>query len=131
MGQISWDQFFFIPYTKIYFSLPLSLVFRQSKDSGEISMNKLTARYPVRGEICLKELTLTIKAGEKVGLVGRTGAGKSSMALLMFRLLDRIGGSLNIDSEDVNKMNLARHRSRITIIPQVSLLGVAASPILS
>ena len=90
------------------------------KDQGaEIRMEKLTARYPVRGEICLKELTLTIRAGEKVGIVGRTGAGKSSMALLLFRLLDRIGGTLTIDAEEVSKINLARHRSRITIIPQV------------
>ncbi len=44
-----------------------------------------TGRYPLRGEVCLRDVTLTLRAGEKVGVVGRTGAGKSSIALLLFR----------------------------------------------
>ena len=51
-------------------------------------------------------------------MVGRTGAGKSSIALAVFRLLDQVEGSIIIDDNDISKIDLARHRSKITIIPQ-------------
>jgi ABC-type multidrug transport system fused ATPase/permease subunit len=89
---------------------------------GDILMKKLTVRYPGRGSVCLKDVSVSIKAGEKVGVVGRTGAGKSSVALALFRMLERLDGELLIDGTDINSLDLARHRSRITIIPQVRKL---------
>ena len=51
-------------------------------------------------------------------MVGRTGAGKSSIALALFRLLDHVDGTIVIDDNDIGKIDLARYRSKITIIPQ-------------
>lgn len=65
-------------------------------------------------------MTLAISGGEKVGVVGRTGAGKSSVALLLMRLVEGSEGSIAIDGEDIAAADLARHRARITVVPQVS-----------
>lgn len=56
----------------------------------------------------------------KVGIVGRTGAGKSSLTLGLFRIIEASGGHIFIDGVDVAQLGLHELRSRITIIPQVS-----------
>ena len=56
----------------------------------------------------------------QVGIVGRTGAGKSSLTYSVFRLLEPASGSITIDGEDVTKFGLHDLRSRLTILPQVS-----------
>ena len=58
----------------------------------------------------------------QVGIVGRTGAGKSSMTLALFRIVEAAGGSIVIDGQNISKLGLHDVRGRITIIPQVSFL---------
>ena len=60
----------------------------------------------------------------QVGIVGRTGAGKSSMTVALFRLIEAAGGSISIDSRAVASMGLIDLRSRLTILPQVLLIAV-------
>ena len=57
----------------------------------------------------------------QVGIVGRTGAGKSSLALAMFRILEAAGGAILVDGINISSIGLDDLRSRITIIPQVSV----------
>ena len=62
------------------------------------------------------------QSGEKIGVVGRTGAGKSSLVLSLFRLIEPVEGSIEIDDYNVSLMGLESLRSRLTIIPQDPVL---------
>ena len=63
-----------------------------------------------------------IQSGEKIGIVGRTGAGKSSLTLALFRIIEAAGGQITIDGQNIGLMGLNRLRSRLTIIPQDPVL---------
>ena len=67
----------------------------------------------------LSGITADIKAGEKIGIVGRTGAGKSSLSLGLFRILEYSTGRITIDNVDINTIGLHDLRHKLTIIPQV------------
>ena len=70
----------------------------------------------------LEDFTLEVAAGEKVGLVGRTGAGKSSIFVALFRLVELAGGSISIDGTDVASLSLRELRRSLSIIPQDPVL---------
>ncbi|KAG5866797.1 hypothetical protein JTB14_031470 [Gonioctena quinquepunctata] len=88
---------------------------------GEITFENTVMRYYDEGPTILKNLNLTVKANEKVGIVGRTGAGKSSLISALFRLV-KIEGRIIIDGIDTNEILLKDLRSKITIIPQDPVL---------
>ena len=85
-------------------------------------MNKYSTRYRKGLDLVLRDITADIKPGEKIGIVGRTGAGKSSFALALFRLIEPAGGKILIDGVDVSQIGLHDLRSALTIIPQDPVL---------
>eukprot|EP01094_Clydonella_sp_ATCC50884_P009249 TRINITY_DN1877_c0_g4_i2.p1 TRINITY_DN1877_c0_g4~~TRINITY_DN1877_c0_g4_i2.p1 ORF type:complete len:1344 (+),score=519.36 TRINITY_DN1877_c0_g4_i2:436-4467(+) len=85
---------------------------------GEIRFENLEMRYRPDLEPVIKGLTFTIAAGEKVGVCGRTGAGKSSLMMSLFRINEASAGRILIDGVDIATMGLADLRSRLSIIPQ-------------
>lgn len=87
---------------------------------GEVRFNNLTARYETHLEPALKDVSFRVKAGERVAIVGRTGAGKSSLALALLRGLDLDAGStIEIDGIDLSTVPLSRLRGdSITVVPQ-------------
>ena len=89
---------------------------------GEIEVEKLVVTYAPDLPPVLKDLTFNINANERVGVVGRTGAGKSSLTLALFRFLEAQSGSIRIDGIDVSKIKLHDLRSRLAIIPQDPVL---------
>ncbi|CAG2161666.1 unnamed protein product [Oppiella nova] len=89
---------------------------------GCIAFNGYSTRYREGLDLVLKEISFDITAGHRVGVVGRTGAGKSSLTLALFRLIESAGGSIAIDGVDISTIGLYDLRSRITIIPQDPVL---------
>ena len=65
----------------------------------------------------LKKLSFEVTAGQKVGIVGRTGAGKSTVSIALTRIVELAGGKIEIDDVDISKLDLAVLRNRITMIP--------------
>ncbi len=85
---------------------------------GAIQFMNYTTRYRSDLEPVLKDLTFSVKPGERVGIVGRTGAGKSSLALALFRGLEAVEGKIVIDDVDIALIGLQDLREAITIVPQ-------------
>ena len=75
-------------------------------------------RYREGLDLVLRGLTFSVKSQEKIGIVGRTGAGKSSLTLCLFRIIEAAGGKIVIDGIDISTIGLHSLRSRLTIIPQ-------------
>lgn len=90
--------------------------------SGEIEVDDLTVGYAPDLPPVLKNLTFSVKPNERVGVVGRTGAGKSSLTLALFRFLEASAGKIMIDGIDTSKIKLHDLRSRLAIIPQDPVL---------
>ena len=65
----------------------------------------------------LKKLNFEVAAGHKVGVVGRTGAGKSTVSIALTRIVELAGGMIEIDDVDISQLDLAVLRNRITMIP--------------
>lgn len=86
---------------------------------GEIAFEDFRVRYHEGLEPVLNDVTFNVKSCEKVGIVGRTGAGKSSLTLSLFRIIEATGGRILIDGIDISKIGLHTLRGRLTIIPQV------------
>ncbi|ORY04586.1 metal resistance protein YCF1 [Basidiobolus meristosporus CBS 931.73] len=87
-------------------------------EQGQIEFRDLALRYRAGLDLVLKGISFTVNPHEKIGIVGRTGAGKSSLTLSLFRLVEPASGSIIIDGVDITKIGLYDLRSRLTIIPQ-------------
>ncbi|EJF59658.1 P-loop containing nucleoside triphosphate hydrolase protein [Dichomitus squalens LYAD-421 SS1] len=86
--------------------------------SGALEVNNLSARYSADGPKVLHEISFDVNSGERVGIVGRTGSGKSSLTLALLRCI-LTEGLVRYDGLPTDKINLDALRSNITIIPQV------------
>lgn len=89
---------------------------------GRIEFVNYAARYRTGLDLVLKDITATIEPCEKIGIVGRTGAGKSSLTLALFRLIEPANGTIRIDGIDIVKLGLHQLRKCLTIIPQDPIL---------
>ncbi|XP_055678762.1 ATP-binding cassette sub-family C member 4-like [Lutzomyia longipalpis] len=100
---------------------PKNKPIKEWPSEGVVEFKDLSLKYSDDGETILKDLNFSIKAGEKIGIVGRTGAGKSSMIQALFRLAP-IEGKIEIDGIDTQILGLHDLRSKISIIPQDPIL---------
>jgi ATP-binding cassette subfamily C (CFTR/MRP) protein 4 len=89
--------------------------------SGDISFHSVSLRYSSNDAPVLMNVSFNIKSREKIGIIGRTGAGKSSLIAVLFRLF-HFEGSVVIDNVDTKSIPLTELRSKITVIPQDPLL---------
>jgi ABC-type multidrug transport system fused ATPase/permease subunit len=87
-------------------------------ENGKIEFKNYSTRYRPDTDIVLKNINFNVKGNEKIGIVGRTGSGKSTITLSLFRILEPVEGNINIDDIDITTIGLKKLRSNITIIPQ-------------
>ncbi|WVZ79774.1 hypothetical protein U9M48_027314 [Paspalum notatum var. saurae] len=85
---------------------------------GRIDLQDLKIRYRSNAPLVLKGITCTFAAGNKIGVVGRTGSGKSTLISSLFRLVDPAGGRILIDKLDICSIGLKDLRTKLSIIPQ-------------
>ncbi|KAL2914572.1 hypothetical protein HK105_205923 [Polyrhizophydium stewartii] len=91
--------------------------------AGAVAIRDLEIRYPSRPDhAVIQDLSLDIQPGEKVGVVGRTGSGKSTLMTALFRIMEASKGSIAIDGIDIASLGLKTLRSRLQIIPQDPVL---------
>ncbi|KAJ3058718.1 hypothetical protein HDU98_005207, partial [Podochytrium sp. JEL0797] len=90
--------------------------------SGTIEVSRLEMRYAAHLPLILKGVTFRIEDKQKIGVVGRTGSGKSSLLQSLFRMVEPTRGTITIDGIDVSKIGLAELRSGLAIIPQDPIL---------
>ncbi|KAJ3367238.1 hypothetical protein GGF31_007656 [Allomyces arbusculus] len=86
--------------------------------TGKIEFDHYSTRYRPGLDLVLRNLSLSIQGGEKIGIVGRTGAGKSSATLALFRIIEAAEGAIKIDGVDISQLGLQDLRTRLTVLPQ-------------
>ena len=89
---------------------------------GSMELRDLQVRYRPNTPLVLKGITLNIQGADKIGVVGRTGGGKSTLIQVLFRLVEPSGGSIVVDGIDISTLGLHDLRSRFGIIPQEPIL---------
>jgi len=92
---------------------------------GRVEFQDFSFAYK-KDEMVLKNITANIKPEEKIGIVGRTGAGKSSLLQAMFRMNEPAGGKIIIDGIDITTIGLKDLRSRLSLIPQDPVLFIGS-----
>ena len=100
----------------------LQTVSEKWPSKGKVEFKNYSTRYREGLELVVKNINAVINPGEKVGIVGRTGAGKSSLTLALFRIIESAEGLIEIDDQDVSKIGLKDLRGKLTIIPQDPVL---------
>ena len=115
-----------LSYTKLISERPNSLTSDLSlmnwPSKGEIVFENYNVKYRKDTELVLKNINFHLKPGEHLGIVGRTGSGKSTISLCLFRILEAFSGHIYIDGIDISQVGLNKLRESITIIPQDSTL---------
>lgn len=89
---------------------------------GQVEFRGVSARHRPGLPDTLQSVSFTVKPGEKVAIIGRTGAGKSSMLLALLKLMDQTGGQIIVDGVDIANVGDARLRTSLAVVPQTQLV---------
>ncbi len=89
-----------------------------NKDEMSVRFNHVSVTYPNSNINALKDVSFEVKAGQSVGVIGKTGAGKSTLVQLLLRFIDPDTGTLGINNTDLRDLNLREYRDQIGSVPQ-------------
>ncbi|KAH1469916.1 hypothetical protein KXV58_001812 [Aspergillus fumigatus] len=89
---------------------------------GRVEFHSVSARYKPEGPDVLRNVSFVANPGERIGIVGRTGSGKSTLGLSLLRVVHLTSGSITIDGLDISQIHLHRLRTSVTLIPQEPVL---------
>ena len=95
---------------------------KQITVKGNIEFDNVSFYYPDTGIQALKNLNLTVKSGDKVGIIGKTGSGKTTIANLFFRLYDPTEGNIRFEGVDMQRLDPGQFREQIGYVPQDDFL---------
>ncbi|MGZ5280118.1 MAG: ABC transporter C family protein, partial [Pseudobdellovibrionaceae bacterium] len=87
-------------------------------EQGELVVDNLQAQYAPHLPLVLKGLSFRIPAGQRIGIVGRTGSGKTTLFQVLYRFIEASHGSVRIDGVDISTLDLERLRRSLAIVPQ-------------
>ena len=110
-----------------FYSQPLGVADRANAKpihvrEGEILYDRVTFRYGAQAEPLFQDFSLRIRAGERVGLVGHSGSGKTTFVKLLHRLYDVSGGRIVIDGQDTSRVTQDSLRAQLALVPQEPIL---------
>ena len=91
-------------------------------NEGKVNYINYSMKYRPNCDLALKDINIEINSGEKIGIVGRTGSGKSSLTLSLFRIVEALQGKIIIDGENISEIPLKKLRRAISIVPQEPFL---------
>ncbi len=89
---------------------------------GELTFNHVSFAYPNTNEMVLKDISFSVRSGEKLAIMGATGSGKSTLLQLIPKFFEVSGGKISIDGKDIKNWSLDHLRQTIGLVPQQSLL---------
>ncbi|AXC12965.1 Transport ATP-binding protein CydCD [Acidisarcina polymorpha] len=89
---------------------------------GEIAFERVTFQYEAHATPLFRDLSLSIEAGERVGLVGHSGSGKTTFVKLLHRLYDVSGGPILVDGQDISRVAQDSLRAQLALVPQEPIL---------
>jgi ATP-binding cassette subfamily B protein len=98
------------------------LVISKPPEKDRIVFDRVEFKYPNSAQIIYSDMNLSIRAGEKVALVGPSGGGKSTLVKLVQRLYDVTGGAIYIDGQNIEKVTLESLRKSVSLVPQEPIL---------
>ena len=90
--------------------------------NGKVAFDNFSIKYRDDCDLALKNINLEINPGEKIGIIGRTGSGKSSLTLSLFRIIEALEGKIDIDGENIRDVPLKKLRRSLSIVPQEPFL---------
>ena len=91
-------------------------------NEGKVIFDNFSVKYRDDCDLALKNINLEINPGEKIGIIGRTGSGKSSLTLSLFRIIEALEGNIYIDGENIHDVPLKKLRRSLSIVPQEPFL---------